>query len=170
MENTSGFLHEQDIKPKLPTGLNVLTILTFVGSAVQLIFALWGFISAKKNYDGLEKLTEQMNSDSMPGWVKSLMGDPETMIKTITKSYENRIPILLMSLVAVALCVYGAIQMRQLKKQGFLFYTIGELLPFLTQFLFIGAFTFAGVGMYFFVAIALLFIILYAGQRKHLIY
>ncbi len=141
MENSSDVLDDQIIKPKLPTGLNVLTILTLVGSALQLISALWGFITAKKNYDGLDKLTAQMNSEDMPGWVKSFMPDPEIMVKTITKSYENRIPILLMSVVAIALCIYGAIQMRQLKKQGFLFYTIGELLPFLTQFLFIGAFT-----------------------------
>jgi hypothetical protein len=60
--------------------------------------------------------------------------------------------------------------MRQLKKQGFLYYTIGELLPFLTQFLFIGAFAFSGFAMYFGSAIALLFIFLYTMQRKHLIY
>lgn len=170
-EETSAGLHvDESIKPKLPTGLNVLTILTFVWCAVQLLSSLWGFISAKKSYDGIEKLSEQLNSENMPGWVKSMMGDPDTMIKMITKSYENRIPIVLLSVVAVALCFYGALQMRKLKKQGFLLYTIGELLPFLTQFLFIGAFAFAGFMMYFFIALALLFILLYSMQRKHLIY
>lgn len=170
-EETSAGLHvDESIKPKLPAGLNVLTILTFVWCAVQLLSSLWGFISAKKSYDGIEKLSEQLNSENMPGWVKSMMGDPDTMIKMITKSYENRIPIVLLSVVAVALCFYGALQMRKLKKQGFLLYTIGELLPFLTQFLFIGAFAFAGFMMYFFIAVALLFILLYSMQRKHLIY
>lgn len=111
-----------------------------------------------------------MYSENMPGWVKSMMGDPENMIKMITKSYENRIPIVLLSLVAASLCLYGALQMRRLKKQGFLYYTIGELLPFLTQFLFIGAFAFSGFMMYFFIALAALFILLYSMQRKHLIY
>jgi len=171
MESTQDVLNfNENSKPKLPSGLNVLTILTFVWCAVQLLTSLWGFISAKKSYDGIDKLTEQMNSENMPGWAKSMMGDPETMVKMITRSYENRIPILLMSLVAVALCFYGALQMRQLKKQGFLFYTIGELLPFLTQFLFIGAFAFAGFMMYFFIALGLLFIALYAMQRKHMVY
>ncbi|MBK8521630.1 MAG: hypothetical protein WAT20_05300 [Ferruginibacter sp.] len=169
-EETSAGLHfDETIKPKIPSGLNVLTILTFVWCAVQLLSSLWGFISAKKSYDGIEKLSEQLNSENMPGWVKSMMGDPDTMIKMITKSYENRIPIVLMSVVAVALCFYGALQMRKLKKQGFLLYTIGELLPFLTQFLFIGAFAFAGFMMYFFIALALLFILLYSMQRKHLV-
>lgn len=157
-------------KPKLPTGLNVLTILTFIWCAIQLLSSLWGFISAKKSYDNLEKLTEQMSSENMPGWVKSMMGDPEKMIKMVTKSYENRIPIVLMSVVAVALCFYGALQMRKLKKQGFLLYTIGELLPFLTQVLFIGLFSLAGFMVYFFIGLALLFIFLYSMQRKHLIY
>ncbi len=161
---------EENAKPKLPQGLNVLTILTFIGCAIQLLFSLWGFISAKKSYENLDKLTEQLNSDSMPGWVKSMMGDPETMVKMVTKSYENRLPIVLLSVVAIVLCFYGALQMRKLKKQGFLFYAIGELLPFLTQLLFIGAFAFSGFAMYFAIAIALLFLLLYSMQRKHLIY
>jgi len=106
----------------------------------------------------------------MPGWVKSMMGDPDTMRELMTKAYENRIPIVVLSVVAVALCFYGALQMRQLKKQGFLLYTIGELLPFLTQLLFIGAFAFSGMTMYFFIAITVLFILLYTMQRKHLVY
>ena len=169
-ENTADVLNYDENKPKLSSGLNVLTILTFIGCALQLIGSLWTFISAKSSYDKIDKLSEQMNSEKMPGWLKSMMGDPETMIKMITKSYENRIPIILLSLVAVTLCFYGALQMRKLKKQGFLLYTIGEVLPFLTQFLFIGAFAFSGVAMYFAIGIALLFILLYSMQRKKLIY
>lgn len=170
-DNTADVLNfDENNKPKLSSGLNVLTILTFIGCAIQLLGSLWTFFNAKKSYDGIEKLTEQMNSDSMPGWAKSMMGDPETMIEMVTKSYENRIPIVLLSLAATGLCFYGALQMRKLQKQGFLFYTIGEVLPFLTQFLFIGAFAFAGVAMYFGIGISLLFIFLYAMQRKRLIY
>ena len=160
---------DENIKPKLPTGLNVLTILSFIGCAFQLLGSLWSFFTAKKSYDGLDKLTEQMNSENMPGWVKSMMGDPEKMVKMITKAYENRIPIVLLSLVAVALCFYGAMQMRKLKKQGFTLYTIGELLPFLTQILFIGTFALSGFAMYFAIGIAALFILLYFTQRKYLV-
>ena len=170
-ETTADILNfDENIKPKLPSGLNVLTILTFIGSAIQLLGSLWTFFTAKKSYDGIDKLSEQMNSDNMPGWAKSLMGDPENMIKMITKTYENRIPIVILSLVAIGLCFYGALQMRQLKKQGFLFYTIGQVLPFLTQVLFIGAFAFSGFAMYFGITITLLFIFLYTMQRKHLVY
>lgn len=162
--------YDEANKPKLPSGLNVLTILTFIGSALQILGGLWGFITAKKNYENIDKMMGQINSDAMPGWAKSMMGDPENMVKMMTKSYENRIPLLLLGLVAAGLCIYGALQMRKLKKQGFMFYTIGELLPLLTQFLFIGAFAFSGMGALFGIGIAALFIILYYFQRKHLVY
>lgn len=170
-ETTQDILHLEDgSKPKLPTGLNVLTILSIIGCVLQLLGSGYSFITAKTSYDNLDKFTEQMNSENMPGWVKSMMGDPEKMVKMITKSYENRIPIVLLSLVAIAVCFYGILQMRKLKKQGFLLYTIGELLPFLTQVLFIGAFSMSGFGMYFGIGIALLFIFLYYMQRKHMLY
>ena len=169
-EKTTDVLNFDENRPKLTTGLNVLTILTFIGCAIQLLLSLWSFITAKKSYDNLDKLTAQMNSENMPGWAKSMMGDPEKMIKMVTKSYENRIPMVLLSLVAIALCFVGALQMRKLKKQGFLFYTIGEVLPFLTQVLFIGAFALAGATAYISIAITLLFIFLYAMQRKNLVY
>ena len=159
----------ESFKPKLPGGLHVLTILTIIGCVIQFLGSLWGFFNAKKQYEGIGKLSEQMNAENIPSWVKSLMGDPENMIKTITKSYENQIPIVLLSLAATALTFYAAMQMRKLKKQGFPLYVIGELLPFLTQFLFIGAFAFTGFVMYCAIAIALLFILLYFFQRKHLV-
>lgn len=170
-DNTADVLQfNENNPPKLSSGLNVLTILTFIGCALQLLSSLWTFFTAKKSYEGIDKLTEQMNSDKMPGWAKSMMGNPETMIEMIKKNFENRIPIVLLSLVAVILCFYGALQMRKLKKQGFMIYIIGELLPFVSQILFIGAFSFTGVGIYFAIGITLLFVILYSMQRKNLVY
>ena len=164
-------LNEPDaLKPKLPGGLNVLTILTFIGCAIGLLGSLWGYFTAKTTYEDRNKVLEQMNSDKMPGWAKSMMGDPENFERMVTRGYENRLPILLLSLVAVALCFWGALQMRKLKKQGYLLYVVGELMPFLIQIIFIGAFVLTGVGALVGVGIALLFILLYTTQRKHLIY
>ncbi|HMK05580.1 MAG TPA: hypothetical protein VK489_15370 [Ferruginibacter sp.] len=169
-ENADVLNYDNHNKPKLPSGLNVLTILTFIGCVLQLLGAFWNFFNAKKSYDEMDKVIEQMNSDSMPAWARSMMGSPEHFREMITKSYENRIPIVLLALIAVALCFFGALQMRKLKKQGFTFYTIGELLPFLSQVLFIGAFSMTGFVFYFFVCISILFIFMYAMQRKHLVY
>jgi uncharacterized membrane protein len=88
----------------------------------------------------------------------------------VTKSYENRIPILILSVIGIVLCFVGAMQMRKRKKQGYLFYVIGELLPFLTLAFFIGFFAFSGVAFFVGALFAALFIFLYTMQRKHLIY
>ena len=88
----------------------------------------------------------------------------------VTKNLENKIPIFIATLVAAALCIYGAVQMRKLQKQGYLFYVIGELLPFVTMFVFLGTFAMKGTGFYFATGLAVLFILLYTTQRKHLVY
>lgn len=156
--------------PKLSTGLNVLTILSFIGCGIQLLVVGWGFYSAKTSYDQKDKMIEQMNSASIPAAAKAFMPDMAHFEEMIIKAYENRLPILIMGLVAFGLCLYGVMQMRQLKKQGFLFYVIGELLPFVSMVLFIGTFSLAGIAFYFSAGLALLFIFLYAMQRKNMVY
>jgi hypothetical protein len=151
---------------KLPTGLNVLTILSMVWTVIQLIGTVWGFIGAKKNFDEKDKVLEQLKSPDMPKFAKSLIGDPDKFIISVTKNYENRIPILVLGLVAVALCFYGLLEMRKLRKQGFLLYTVGELLPFVGMAVFIGTFAITGTMAIVFIVISLLFIAIYASYRK----
>ncbi len=157
-------------KPKLPMGLNVLTILTFIGSAIQVILGAVGYFGAESNYNNKDKLMAQMNSGEMPNWAKSMMPDPANYEEMVTKSFENRLPIFLLTLVAAGLCFYGALQMRKLKKQGYTIYVIGELLPFVTSVLFLGMFAFTGAMFAVGVGLVVLFILLYTMQRKHLIY
>ncbi|MEO7265440.1 MAG: hypothetical protein ABIW38_11025 [Ferruginibacter sp.] len=157
-------------RPVLPSGLNVLTILTFIGSALQLIGGLFNFYNSQKIFEQKDKMIAQMNSGEMPAFAKSLMGDPAHFEELATKSFENRLPILIITLVAAALCIVGALQMRQLKKQGYLLYVIGELLPFLSMVLFIGLFSMSGVGFMVGAGITLIFIVLYTTYRKNLVY
>ncbi len=157
-------------RPRLTTTLNVLTILTFIGCAIQLLSSIWSFITAEETYRNKDKLIEQMNSGEMPEFAKKMMGDPAQFDALITASYENRIPILLIGVISITLCFWGALQMRKLKKQGYLIYVIGELMPFLSMALFIGGVAFSGAGFYISAAIAILFILLYTSQRKHLVY
>lgn len=157
-------------KPKLPTALNVLTILTFIGCALQLLGVVFGYVGAKKNLDEKDKVLEQLNSGNMPGWAKSFMPEASKYEAMVTNSYDNRLPILLLGLISVALCFYGALQMRKLKKQGFLLYVIGQLLPFVTSALFIGMFMFSGIAFMIGTCLTVLFILFYMTQRKHLVY
>src|SRR6218665_1024821 len=112
-------------RPKLPNGLNVLTILTFIGCAIQLIGGVFQFLGADKNYEQRDKVLAQVNSDKMPGWAKAMMPDPAAYEEMVTKAMENKMPLLILTLLATALCFYGALQMRKLKKQGYLVYIVG---------------------------------------------
>lgn len=162
--------NEEFHKPTLPSFLNVLTILTFIGSALQILATIWGFISSKKSYETKDEILAQMNTPGAPSFVKKMMGDPEEFLTTITKSFENRIPILIVGLVAASLCIWGAMQMRQLKKQGFLIYTAGQIIGLLSSLIFIGFFMAKGFAFMFGAAIVILFIGMYAANRRHLIY
>lgn len=155
--------------PKLPTGLNVLTILTFIGSAFGLYFTVSGFLTAESSYQKKDEIIAQMKSPEMPAFAKSFLPPMEHFEEMMTKSYENKWPLFILGLLATALCLYGALQMRKLKKQGYLFYAIGQLLPFVTTILFIGSFAFYGVTI-FASAISILFLVLYTFQRKYLVY
>jgi hypothetical protein len=148
---------------KLPDMLNVLTILTFIGCGLGLISSIYGYLNARSGYEKLVEAQGQL--DSAPAFLRSFMG-PEA-VEMARKSYENRLPILILSLVSYALCIYGALQMREFKKTGFGIYTIGELLPLVAGLIFFGARSFSGFGLIGLLFMAL-FIILYATQLKYL--
>lgn len=157
-------------KPKLSRTLNVLTILTFIGCAFQLVGALWQFSTAQKNYDGKDAMLEKMNSPEMPAFARSMMGNPKDYEMMVTKNLDNKVPLLIVGLLSAGLCFFGALQMRKLMKQGYLLYVIGELLPFISMAFFVGTFAMKGFGFYAVAGISLLFILLYTSQRKKLIY
>lgn len=148
---------------KIPTGINVLTILTFIGCAIELYNTVSGFISGRKALDELEKNQEKMAE--APSWAKKLAG-PEVQ-EMMAKAYENRIPLLIIGLMGVALCFYGALQMRKLKKEGYIIWLIGEILPYISSAIFIPVF-FRTPFVYFSI-IPVLFIILYTMHRKYLV-
>ena len=157
-------------KKTLPSGLNALTILTIIWCSITFLLAVWGFAKAKTTYDNKDKAMEQMQNPKMPGWAKAIMPDPAHFEDMTTKNYENRVPILITTLIATGLCFVGALQMRKRKKQGYILYVVGELLPLVCTIFFIGTYMLTGVFGMIGIGIALLFIILYTAQRKNLLY
>ena len=149
---------------KLPSTLNVATILTFIGCVYIGCSQIFSFFNAQKSYDRMVAAQDKL--DSMPGFMKKFMG-PE-MVEVTRLAMENKVPILLLSLVGVGLCVYGAIAMRQLKKLGFYVYVIGELLPVVTAYLFAGLSLLGVWGFASAIFFALVFIIIYATQLKYM--
>jgi hypothetical protein len=156
---------EQKDMAKLPSMLNVLTILTYVGCAIGAIMSIWGYFTATSSYKVMQALESGTGTGNRA--LDSMMSSTMEMAK---KQYDNRLFILLLALAGAALCFYGAMQMRNLKKQGYMIYVIGEILPIISFAVFVGfGNIFAGIGMIFTVLFAALFIILYTTQRKYLV-
>ncbi len=166
MEQTAkSFLEAFDEKKNLGT-LKTLTVLTFIGCGFAFLGAIWGFFNAQKSYETMEKLINGGDIEKMPSFLRSMYS--ADALEVLKKNYENRVPILVIYLVSTTLCLYGAIKMRQLKAEGFIAWLIGELLPLLGSVIFIGAIGFKGFSFYLGVIIMVVFIALYASQRKHL--
>jgi hypothetical protein len=157
--------YDEQHPPKLTTGLNVLTILTFIGCAYELYSTLNNFLSGKKALEEFEKAQEKLAE--APAWARKF-ASPE-MHDMLVKSLENKVPLVIIGLVSIALCVFGAIEMRKLKKQGFTFWVIGEVLPYIGVIIFIGGAFFKTILVYFTI-IPVIFILLYLLQRKNLRY
>jgi hypothetical protein len=148
---------------KLPGMLNVLTILTMVGCGLGLIAGIYLFTGAQKAYD--KAVDMQGKTVAVP--VILIGPDPVGMAR---KTLENRTPILLSGLIGMALCLYGAIQMRKRKKAGFSVYLVGQILPaFLNIFIFVGGRYYTSFTLSFALVFPILFIILYTTQLKHLV-
>ena len=160
------FLTQPDGKPVVPGGLNVLTILTFIGSGLGFLGVCWNFFNAKKGIEAMENMINSPQFDSMPAFAKKFY-TPEAL-ELARKAYENRIPITLIGLIGIGLCVYGAIQMRKRKMQGYYMYVIGELIPFVVNTILLGVGFITGMSGLIGVAFAILFVLLYTMQRKHL--
>ncbi len=154
----------EEEKKKLPTMLNVLTILTFIGSAFMLVsipLSKFGMKFAKQaleNPEALEKMSEKEVSDL------------EKSVRVFDLMEANTVPLWIVTILSAGLCIYGAIQMRKLKKDGFYIYVVGEILPVIGMTIILGfSNVFINGGSYVSnLALPLLFIILYATQLKHL--
>jgi hypothetical protein len=156
--------YDEQNTPKLTTGLNVLTILTFIGCAYELYSTTNNFISGRKALEDFEKAQDKL-ADA-PAWAKKF-ASPEVH-ELMIKSLDNKVPLFIIGLVSIALCVYGAIEMRKLKKQGFTFWLIGEILPYAGLVIFTGALFFKTFLVYFAI-VPVIFILLYLFQRKNLV-
>ena len=87
-------------RSKLPGMLNVLTILTIIGSIFGLLGSLWNFFMAKQNYEKTKDLIDSGKMDSAPGWAKGMVNADTLMIQQ--KMVENKFPMLILGIIASA--------------------------------------------------------------------
>ena len=154
-------------KPRLSSGLNTLTILTIVGNIITLISSVWTFINAKHSYESMRDTIESGKLDGSPQWVKNMLS-PE-LLEMTRKMYEFRLPVMLIGLLGSALCLFGAVEMRKLRKQGYPLWLIGEIIPIGTMFFLIGTIAFTGFSLIS-LLFPLVFIVLFTVFKKELIF
>jgi hypothetical protein len=160
-DNAQDFLNYDDSgKPVIPSGLNILTILTFIGCSLGLLFNLatpWLLNVGK------EALQKKQNSGSglTPKEMEGLEG--------ILKSEANMFPLIAISIVGIILCFVGALWMRKLKKDGYWLYVAGQVVPIIGGLILMGMSQFNDWKGYVGLCVPLLFILLYTMQRKYLV-
>ena len=148
----------------LPRGLNVLTILTFIGCAIGAIFTLitpW----LMKFLLGIMNKAAESGTDL----TQKQVADMEASKKVIELTQANMVPLLAIGIVGVVLCFVGALMMRKLKKDGFWIYVAGQVLPIVGNLALLGMAQFTGVSSYIMFLIPFVFIFLYSRQRKFLV-
>ena len=166
MENPT--IDSQSESKTITKTIHVMTILTFIGCVYSLITAV-SYINPQLTLEmQLEPLQQMLDK------VEETSGN-EMMVNIYLKSmdnvrvlFENKYLFAIISLIGVGLCVFGAVEMRKMKKTGFYAYVSGQMLPLLASLAitgwniasgstFIVSFLFYGI-----------FILIYAFQVKHM--
>jgi len=159
-----------DDQPKAKTmtaTINVLTILTFIGCGIAFISAIWSLYSSGKYMEQMAMMQEQIDQISESGseTAANFMMQSMDMVK---KQYDNRYLLLIVNLLATGLCVFGALEMRKMRKNGYYLWLTGELLPILITVAIIGFNLMGGIVLGASLLFASVFIILYGLQVKHM--
>lgn len=162
--NDQSNLSEFD-KPTLGSGLNVLTILTFIGSGISIIFSLASPAILKFSKGFMDKA-----ATSGQELTSKQLDDMEKGRQAIELAQANIIPSIIVGVLGAILCIVAAIMMRKLKKDGYWIYIAGELLPLITAFILMGTSQFTGVfSIIIAVGLPALFIVLYTLEKKNLV-
>jgi hypothetical protein len=151
-------------KRELPGMLNVLTILTFIGCGLAYITSLYGFFMAGKGMDQYQDAIDDAGDND------TLRQLAEGSMEMAQKAADNKYILLISGLLFTTLCLIGALQMRKLKKSGYLLYVIGELAPLIVSAVIMGFGSLMGqIGLIVGGIVAIIFVILYTTQRKYLV-
>jgi ABC-type spermidine/putrescine transport system permease subunit II len=148
----------------MPSGLNVLTILTFIGCSIFGLITLClpviykfvlGFIEKAKS-SGTELSAKEIE-------------DLAKNKAAIEMGLQNVVPAMVISITGIVLCFIGALWMRKYKKDGYWIYITGELAPIIASAIIMGTAQYSSVwGVLSNIGIPVLFVVLYTLQRKYL--
>ena len=105
----------------LPSFLNVLTILTFIGSGLGIIGGLYGLTTIDQQKEAIQIMENMPGSSAIFGQAFNA-----EMTEMIRVSLDNIYLLQGSAILLATICIIGAIQMRKLKKSGYLLYVISS--------------------------------------------
>lgn len=158
-----------ETEKKLPPFLKVLCILTFVGAGFGILGAIYAMFMQEFTLRMLENSNGvYQNNPFLAAF------DNSAYISALKKwgQISN-----LLALLGSALCLFGALMMWKLKKNGFFLYVGGQILPFIGMYGLMGGLMpnssgplagFAVIGQVVAIIFPLGFIIMYGVNYKHL--
>lgn len=149
-----------------PGSIKTLTILTFIGNGLGIASSAWAYMKSAKNLADLESMHSKPEFEKMPEMLKGMFS--QEAIERARMMDSNKLPLLIINLLSCALCIYGAVEMRKLKLNGFYVYIVGTILPFAGLLLFVGAGYFTGWSPLIGIGISALFVVLYYMNSKYL--
>lgn len=151
-----------------PTFLTVLCILTFLGSSISLISAVFSYLTANTTAQlsqvSMRDSKEQLEGTGASGFAEKLMSDAQDAMTPENIKYASAA-----AAGAAVLTLLGAILMFGLNKKGYLLYVLGTIIAIVAPAIIYGPgnlfslFSLAGGTV-----IGILFVILYALNYKHL--
>ena len=156
--------YDDNGKAIMPSGLNVLTILTFIGCGIAALFTLFTPFINKFVIGMMDKAAS--SGQDIPAKKLEEMQKSKAMMELAN---QNMIPLMAIGMAGVILCFIGALWMRKFKKDGYWIYVAGELAPLLGTFLILGMAQYTSIwSVLFGMGIPVTFVILYTMQRKYL--
>lgn len=158
--------------PKRPTFLTVLCILTFVWSGYTVLTSLLGiFTSNSFDQEEWQEISVQVSgamdqADSQTQDVMEMAMD--AVASTIEAGIENAVMLGVVGFLAAALSFFGAFQMFKLKKMGYYLYILSKVVGVFIPLMLLGVNLITGFMYGIGGFIAIVGIILYGVNKKHL--
>lgn len=160
----------EENKMKRPTFLTVLCILTFIGSGwgvLSQLFSLFtaGMVDSNVQMEQYSNMVENMENSGTASFLSGFLSSTQEVLQA-TMMHAKEIAIISLILSVFSLC--GAILMFNLKRIGFYFYTVAQILMLFVTPYFAGFSMIVITGMIFSAIFAVLFIILYSLNFKYM--
>ena len=168
MEN----LEVENEKPKRPTFLVVLAVLSYISIGIGGIGLLFTLINGPSSQEQLEQQEAQLY-ESIQTLNESGMDDFVRIIETSSQQakYINNEAFYsfnILNLIALIIGFIGVFMMMRLKKIGFHLYVAYSLLPVIISYAIIPSNLIIGISIIFSVILSAIFCVLYGLNLKHM--